>query len=197
MQVLSSVGDHLEDSSTPTSRGAVGWRAARFEAREALGSNSGRGMGVKLRQNLHASHKGSIPGRVIPGFSHVGIEPDDAAGWRVFSGISRSPAPSFRRCSMLTAITLIGSQDLAVKSQGLPVEELKSPSLQEDQNQVTHLASAFLSRDYHDFRYASFTLGRSEKNVDRAWSIVDSEVIRVSEAIRAALNIEVLRANGE
>ncbi|KAJ8898278.1 hypothetical protein PR048_003638 [Dryococelus australis] len=36
------------------------------------------------------------------------------------SGFSRgspvSPALSFRRCSMLTSITLIGSQDLAVKS---------------------------------------------------------------------------------
>ncbi|KAJ8880898.1 hypothetical protein PR048_017371 [Dryococelus australis] len=33
-----------------------------------------------------------------------------------FSGISRSPAPSFRRCSIFISNTLIGSQKLAVKS---------------------------------------------------------------------------------
>ncbi|KAJ8877064.1 hypothetical protein PR048_021516 [Dryococelus australis] len=49
---------------------------------------------------------GSIPGRVTPGFSHVGIVPDDAAaGRRVFPGISRSPVLSFRRCSILISIT--------------------------------------------------------------------------------------------
>ncbi|KAJ8870176.1 hypothetical protein PR048_029190 [Dryococelus australis] len=35
-----------------------------------------------------------------PGFSNVGIVPDDAAGRRIFSGIPPTPtAPSFRRCS--------------------------------------------------------------------------------------------------
>ncbi|KAJ8888404.1 hypothetical protein PR048_007894 [Dryococelus australis] len=33
------------------------------------------------------------PARVTPGFSYVGIVPDDAAGRRVFSGISRFPRP--------------------------------------------------------------------------------------------------------
>ncbi|KAJ8893889.1 hypothetical protein PR048_006490 [Dryococelus australis] len=47
----------------------------------------------------------------------LGIVPDDAAGRRVFSGISRFPPTlSFRRCSTLTSIALIGSQGLAVKS---------------------------------------------------------------------------------
>ncbi|KAJ8872291.1 hypothetical protein PR048_025894 [Dryococelus australis] len=36
---------------------------------------------------------GSIPDRVTSGFSHVRIVPDDAAGRRVFSGISRFPSP--------------------------------------------------------------------------------------------------------
>ncbi|KAJ8894524.1 hypothetical protein PR048_007181 [Dryococelus australis] len=39
-----------------------------------------------------------------PGCSHVGIVPGDAAGWRVFSGISRFPALAFRRCFMLTSL---------------------------------------------------------------------------------------------
>ncbi|KAJ8872177.1 hypothetical protein PR048_025779 [Dryococelus australis] len=52
----------------------------------------GRGIVVRLL----ASHQGepcSIPGRADPGFSHVGIAPDDAAGRRVFSGISRLLRP--------------------------------------------------------------------------------------------------------
>ncbi|KAJ8872915.1 hypothetical protein PR048_026531 [Dryococelus australis] len=40
----------------------------------------------------HLGEPGSIPGRVTPGFSQVGIVIDGAAGRRVFSGISRSPA---------------------------------------------------------------------------------------------------------
>ncbi|KAJ8866522.1 hypothetical protein PR048_032365 [Dryococelus australis] len=44
--------------------------------------------------SLLASHQGepvSIPGRVTPGFSQEEIVPDDAAGRRIFSGISRFP----------------------------------------------------------------------------------------------------------
>ncbi|KAJ8884486.1 hypothetical protein PR048_016343 [Dryococelus australis] len=52
------------------------------------------------------------------GFSHVGIVPDDAADRRVLSEISRSPRP-FIPALLLTSITLIGCQDLDVKSLGL------------------------------------------------------------------------------
>ncbi|KAJ8894155.1 hypothetical protein PR048_006765 [Dryococelus australis] len=48
-------------------------------------------------------------------FSHEGILPDEVIGWRVFSGISRSPAPSFQHRSILTSIALIGSEDLDVE----------------------------------------------------------------------------------
>ncbi|KAJ8894654.1 hypothetical protein PR048_007318 [Dryococelus australis] len=41
--------------------------------------------------------QGSIPSRVNPAFSHVGIVPQDVASRRVFSGISRFPAFSFLR----------------------------------------------------------------------------------------------------
>ncbi|KAJ8867250.1 hypothetical protein PR048_031049 [Dryococelus australis] len=50
------------------------------------------------------------------GFSDVGIVLDDAVSRRVFSAISSFPALSLRRRSIFTLITLIGSQDLAVKS---------------------------------------------------------------------------------
>ncbi|KAJ8898162.1 hypothetical protein PR048_003522 [Dryococelus australis] len=39
----------------------------------------------------HQDEPGSTPDGFIPGFSHVGIVPGDAAGRRVFSGISRLP----------------------------------------------------------------------------------------------------------
>ncbi|KAJ8898354.1 hypothetical protein PR048_003714 [Dryococelus australis] len=58
---------------------------------------------------------GSVPDRVTPGYSHMGIVPDDAAGRRVFSGISRSPRP-FVPAPLHTSVIFIGSQDLDVKS---------------------------------------------------------------------------------
>ncbi|KAJ8874098.1 hypothetical protein PR048_024939 [Dryococelus australis] len=39
----------------------------------------------------HQAEPGSIPGWVTPGYSHVGIVPDDAAGGRVFTEFSRLP----------------------------------------------------------------------------------------------------------
>ncbi|KAJ8868758.1 hypothetical protein PR048_030298 [Dryococelus australis] len=55
--------------------------------------------------------QGLIPGGVTPGFSHVGIVPDDVAGWRVFSGIFRSPYTLIP--ALLQAhFTSIGSKDL-------------------------------------------------------------------------------------
>ncbi|KAJ8897820.1 hypothetical protein PR048_003173 [Dryococelus australis] len=59
----------------------------------------------------HLGEPGSIPGRVTPGFSHVGIVPDDAAGRQVLYGVSRFPRPF----TILTSNTLIGPQGLAVQ----------------------------------------------------------------------------------
>ncbi|KAJ8885682.1 hypothetical protein PR048_011880 [Dryococelus australis] len=53
---------------------------------------------------FHQCGKGSIPDGVVPGFSLVGIEPDDAAGRRVFWGISHFPTLAFRRCSIATPL---------------------------------------------------------------------------------------------
>ncbi|KAJ8870076.1 hypothetical protein PR048_029087 [Dryococelus australis] len=60
----------------------------------------------------HRGEPGSVPGRVT-GFSHVLIVPDNVVGRRVFGDLPFSPVPSFRCCSILTSIALIGSQDLA------------------------------------------------------------------------------------
>ncbi|KAJ8869575.1 hypothetical protein PR048_028567 [Dryococelus australis] len=59
----------------------------------------------------HQGEPGSIPGRVT-GFSQVGIVLDNAAGWRVFSGISRFPHPPVP----LLLHTLFGFQYLAVRA---------------------------------------------------------------------------------
>ncbi|KAJ8888572.1 hypothetical protein PR048_008063 [Dryococelus australis] len=69
--------------------------------------------------SLLASHHGepsSIPSRNTPVCAHVGIVRDDAASWRVFSGISRFPRPFIPPLLHTHRNTLIGSQDLAVKS---------------------------------------------------------------------------------
>ncbi|KAJ8871708.1 hypothetical protein PR048_028035 [Dryococelus australis] len=64
----------------------------------------------------HQRDPGSIPGRITPNFRIR------ESCWTMpfVSGFSRespvSPAPSFRRCSIPTSVTLIGSQDLDFKS---------------------------------------------------------------------------------
>ncbi|KAJ8867255.1 hypothetical protein PR048_031054 [Dryococelus australis] len=58
-----------------------------------------------------------FPARLPPEFSCVGIVPDDAAGQRVFSGISRFALPLHSGAAPYSYhFTLIGSQDIAVKS---------------------------------------------------------------------------------
>ncbi|KAJ8895326.1 hypothetical protein PR048_000651 [Dryococelus australis] len=75
----------------------------------------GRGGRAASPLASHQGELGSIPGRVT-GFSNVEILPDMPLNGG-FSRVSRSSlAASFRRCSILTSITLIGSQDLALKS---------------------------------------------------------------------------------
>ncbi|KAJ8898440.1 hypothetical protein PR048_003800, partial [Dryococelus australis] len=67
-------------------------------------SNGGRSYSDGVVVRLLASHlgePGSIPGGVAPGFSLVGLVPEDTAGQGVFSGISSFPALSFRRCFIL------------------------------------------------------------------------------------------------
>ncbi|KAJ8868745.1 hypothetical protein PR048_030285 [Dryococelus australis] len=81
----------------------------------------------------HHGEPGSIPSR-ITGFSQEGIVPDDAVGRRV----PVSPTPSFRRRSIFSSITLIASQDLAVKSRPnlageVLVSDLNSEDLRADE----------------------------------------------------------------
>ncbi|KAJ8896073.1 hypothetical protein PR048_001415 [Dryococelus australis] len=58
----------------------------------------------------HTCEPISIPGGVTPGFSHMGIVPDDAIGRRDFSGISRFPPPCHSgAASSLPRFTLIAT----------------------------------------------------------------------------------------
>ncbi|KAJ8880990.1 hypothetical protein PR048_017463 [Dryococelus australis] len=59
----------------------------------------GRGGVVVRLLACHQGEPGSIPGSVVLGFLQVDIVPEDGAGQRVFSGISRFPHLSFRRLS--------------------------------------------------------------------------------------------------
>ncbi|KAJ8869242.1 hypothetical protein PR048_030814 [Dryococelus australis] len=68
----------------------------------------------------HILELSSIPGRVAPGFSHVGIVPDDTAVRWGFSGISPPPPhlphrPHSGATPYPPRLTLIGSQDLDIK----------------------------------------------------------------------------------
>ncbi|KAJ8887484.1 hypothetical protein PR048_013699 [Dryococelus australis] len=65
----------------------------------------------------------SIPGGVAPRFSHVGIVSDDAAGWRVFSGISRFPRP----CIMAMLHTHLASPSSALKTSIRVIASISSP----------------------------------------------------------------------
>ncbi|KAJ8874885.1 hypothetical protein PR048_022775 [Dryococelus australis] len=61
-----------------------------------IGSSPRRVNPLRSIHSLSTAHRdglGSTPGRVTPGFSHVGIVPYDAADRRVFSGISHFPRP--------------------------------------------------------------------------------------------------------
>ncbi|KAJ8883921.1 hypothetical protein PR048_015776 [Dryococelus australis] len=65
----------------------------------------------------HLSESGSIPGGAAPGFSCVGIVPDDAAGRRVSSVISDFPTPLHSNAAPDSPhFTLVDSRDLEFKS---------------------------------------------------------------------------------
>ncbi|KAJ8867554.1 hypothetical protein PR048_031356 [Dryococelus australis] len=74
------------------------------------------------RRKLLAVHDKTTrlpPGRnqLAPGFSHVVIVTDDAAGWRIFSGTSRFPSPIHSGAAPHSPrFTLIGFQDLDFKN---------------------------------------------------------------------------------
>ncbi|KAJ8876108.1 hypothetical protein PR048_024017 [Dryococelus australis] len=77
----------------------------------------GRGGVVDRLIASHLGELGSIQGGAAPGPSHLVIVPRDAAGRRVFSGISRHPPPPHSGAAPYSPhFTLIGSQGTDVTS---------------------------------------------------------------------------------
>ncbi|KAJ8886764.1 hypothetical protein PR048_012976 [Dryococelus australis] len=66
-----------------------------------------------LRNNIATKNKIVTINKLT---NKMGIVPDDAVGGRVFSGISHFPRPFIPAPLYFTSITLISSQDIAVKS---------------------------------------------------------------------------------
>ncbi|KAJ8869707.1 hypothetical protein PR048_028702 [Dryococelus australis] len=71
----------------------------------------------------HTGEPGSIPGRVTPGFLQVGIVPDDAAGRKVYSGISRFAYPCIP--VQLHSHLISSSQDLLLRVGWTPASTVK------------------------------------------------------------------------
>ncbi|KAJ8870034.1 hypothetical protein PR048_029045 [Dryococelus australis] len=79
------------------------------------------GFVVRLLASLQGE-LGSVPGGVATGFSQVWIVPDDAAGRRVFSGISRFP----RRCIPALLHTRLASPSSALETSLLRAAQISS-----------------------------------------------------------------------
>ncbi|KAJ8866105.1 hypothetical protein PR048_033629 [Dryococelus australis] len=114
------------------------------------------------------SKPGSIPDRVIPEFSHVGIVPDDAAARRVFLGcLPFISALSFQRCAILTSITHVGSQDLGVQSRPnlftytMCIRRLKVPTM------ISSTLFSVDTRHVHDCCYRCGVMDSSSVYRDR------------------------------
>ncbi|KAJ8874598.1 hypothetical protein PR048_025464 [Dryococelus australis] len=102
-------------------------------------SNETRGRGgVVVRQpTSNQGASGSFPARSFPGFSHLRIVPDDTAGRRVFSGISRLPRPFIPPAAPHSShFTLIGYQYLDVK--GAATKNSTRVTKSEDQHMKWH-----------------------------------------------------------
>ncbi|KAJ8875899.1 hypothetical protein PR048_023806 [Dryococelus australis] len=123
---ISAAVFHGTSFCDPLDPAAADWRQASFHVTAAL--NTRRGTLAS-----HQGEPGSIPGRVT-GFSQVGIVSDDAVGRRVLSRISRfpptPPPPSFRCRSIVSSITLVGFQELTVKSRPILLTQLLFPKRQ-------------------------------------------------------------------
>ncbi|KAJ8872441.1 hypothetical protein PR048_026045 [Dryococelus australis] len=90
---------------------------------------------------------GSIPSRVAAGYSHV---PDDAAGQRIFSGISRlTPSLHSRTASYSSHFPLIGYQDSVLR--GAKISQLHSRMSRNNDTSHMHICFGgciFLTTDF-------------------------------------------------
>ncbi|KAJ8896222.1 hypothetical protein PR048_001565 [Dryococelus australis] len=131
---------------------------------------------AELAVSLLASHQGdsgSIPGRITPDFRMwETCRTMPFVGW--FSwGSPVSPTLSFRRCSVLTSITLIGSQDLDVKS---------SPNL----FNLTHVESSQKGSDFASMQQPMEKRRRLDMRCSCGWCILATSELRAACSIMFA-----------
>ncbi|KAJ8867454.1 hypothetical protein PR048_031256 [Dryococelus australis] len=112
---FSSYCVHLRDFQRTYPRLIVLWENVYFKH-----SARGRGGAVVRLLASYYGEPGSVLGGVDPEFSHVGIEPDDASGRRVFSGISRFSRP---------CIPVLLHTDLSSPSSALKTTMLRSAQI--------------------------------------------------------------------
>ncbi|KAJ8898280.1 hypothetical protein PR048_003640 [Dryococelus australis] len=86
----SDKGDTARASSAPSSLNATLSNDEQCSISTACRDQGGRAVSLLA---CHQGDPGSIPSRVTPGFSHVGIVPDDTVGQRVFFGDLPFPRP--------------------------------------------------------------------------------------------------------
>ncbi|KAJ8894612.1 hypothetical protein PR048_007276 [Dryococelus australis] len=91
------------------------WAAGNPEVRGFVGRNNDEERSVSLLAS-HQGEPGSIPGRFTPDFRKWESCRTKPLVGEFSRGPPAFPAPSFRLCSTLTSITLIGSQDITVNS---------------------------------------------------------------------------------
>ncbi|KAJ8895130.1 hypothetical protein PR048_000455 [Dryococelus australis] len=124
------------------------------------------GSRIRTPVRLLASHQGesgSIPSWATRRFSQEGIVPDDAAGRRVFSGISRRPPPYHSGAAPFSShLTLICSRDFVVESRpnlstqlDPDLERMPRPDSMRTVGVVSLLAVAVLLTSAHQFQDSS------------------------------------------
>ncbi|KAJ8886673.1 hypothetical protein PR048_012885 [Dryococelus australis] len=72
---------------------------------------------LKKCSPTHQDEPGSIPGQITPGFSQVEIVPDDAAGQRIYSGISHFPwscISALRHSHLISPLSTVKSSIILV-----------------------------------------------------------------------------------
>ncbi|KAJ8874131.1 hypothetical protein PR048_024973 [Dryococelus australis] len=199
--------------------GSHWWEASRLIARPPWSLFVASTIVTNDVVRLLASHQGkpdSIPGGITPRFPHVGIVPDDAAGRRVFSRISRFPPPlRSGTAPYLPRFTRVGSQDLDVKSRlnlssTLQVEiavlcdlcDRPAPRGQHEECEVNPPTNGIVRHDSHMGKYGMTRQGieprspwweASSLTTQPPWPLVESGVLgrKLCESIARTISTQL------
>ncbi|KAJ8892334.1 hypothetical protein PR048_004914 [Dryococelus australis] len=149
---------------------------------------------------------GSIPGRITPAFLHVGIVPDHASGWRVFSGIFRFSRPFIP----VLLHTHLNHPHRASGAEGSVIAVVNGSSQSTGRRKLLRTAGFLIKPleipDVRGFRERTqagivklvadvlgMAIDARLRSDDRQW--LETPRQKCSEEIWADLNIQVLRAD--